>query len=124
MTGTPRNTTNFTGGMNLLTTNTGEVPDYCIDGVPLIVQSPTTVAPGDTALTTTGDQVIPCLNTGSLIVTLNASPADLEAVTVSRRDGPVTISGAINGGSSITLLSVFDTADLVFSASASEWLIT
>jgi hypothetical protein len=118
------NTTQRKGSLDLLTTEDGEIPEFLINGVPLIVQTPTTVAPGDTVLTTTGSQVITCLNTGSLIITLNSSPIDTEQVTVSRRVGPVTISGAINGGLSITLLSVFDTADLVFSDSAAEWLIT
>lgn len=94
-----------------------------VRGIALRPQSQTTVDAGDTAFTTTGDEIVTCLNTALLTVTLNATPEDLEHVTIARRDGAVTITGTVNGGSSTQLLAQYDTADLIFSAAAAEWMI-
>lgn len=104
--------------------NLNILDDLRVRGIILRPQSPTTVATGGTTLTTTGDEIVTCLNTALLTITLNATPEDLERVTVARRDGAVTITGAINGGSSIQLLAQFDTADLIFSSAANEWMIS
>lgn len=78
---------------------------------------------GGTALTTTGPEIVLCFNTAAATVTLNAKPQDGESVKISRRDALVTVSGSINGGTSIVILSKYDTAQLVYSAEAGEWAI-
>lgn len=78
------------------------------------------------SFTTTGSQDINCTNASSvsIVITLNSTPADQEDTHISRRDGPVRVSGAINGGTFIDFLSKFDTADLIYHDSLSEWVIS
>lgn len=81
------------------------------------------LATGGTALTTTGPEVVLCFNTAAATVTLNANPQDGESVKISRRDGSVAVNGDINGTTSITILSKYDTMQLVYSVEAGEWAI-
>ena len=77
-----------------------------------------------TAFTTTGDQIVICTNTTPVTHPLNAAPDDGEEVIFKRQNtGSVTISGTIDGASSITLLSRYDAPHLVFSVDAGEWSI-
>ena len=52
---------------------------------------------GDTIHTTTTHERIICINTGSLVITLNTGALDGEIVKIKRRDGPVEIIGTIDG---------------------------
>ena len=79
--------------------------------------------PGDTTLTTTGDQWVPCLNTASATVTLNLTPNDGEDVIVWRGGPPVTVLGAINGGASIVIKNRYDAPHFKYSLDAEEWAI-
>ena len=81
------------------------------------------LAASGTALTTTGPEVVLCFNTAAATVTLNANPQDGESVKISRRDGSVAVNGDINGATSITILSRYDTMQLVYSVEAGEWAI-
>lgn len=78
---------------------------------------------GDTTYTTTGDLFLTCLNTASATVTLNTKPYDGEDAIIWRADGFITVNGDINGGTSISILSKFDTAHLKFSLAANKWAI-
>jgi hypothetical protein len=84
---------------------------------------PFTVGTGDTAYTTAGDQFITCLNTAAAIITLNATPDDGEECVIWRGDGAVTVSGSINGSSSIVLASQYDAPHLKYSAAAGVWCL-
>lgn len=80
-----------------------------------------TIAAGGTTFTTTTDQDITCLNTAAATVTLNTNPVDGEEVIVARREALVTISGAIDGDTSLVIVFQFDTPHLRFSLAAGEW---
>lgn len=84
---------------------------------------PYTVATGDTAYTTAGDQFITCLNTAAAVITLNATPDDGEEVIIWRGDNSVTVSGSINGSTSIVLASQYDAPHLKYSAAAGVWAL-
>ena len=71
--------------------------------------------------TTTGDEVVYC--NASVTVTLNAFPADQEKVTISARVAPVTVSGSINGQTSIVISFKYSTMDLIYSDQLGEWCI-
>lgn len=82
-----------------------------------------TLEAGDTALTTTGDQWVPCLNTAAATVTLNLTPDDGEDVIIWRGNAQVTVSGAINGGTSLVIANKYDAPHLKYSLDAGEWAI-
>jgi len=82
------------------------------------------LAAGDSSLTTTGPEMVLCFNTAAATVTLNPYPADGESVKISRRNAAVTVSGPINGGTSIMIALKYDTAHLIYSIIAGEWVIT
>lgn len=71
--------------------------------------------------TTTGSQVITCLNTSPITITLNSSPVDKEELDVKRKESQVIISGTIDGSSSLTLASQYDAVRLRYSSTAGEW---
>ena len=74
--------------------------------------------------TTTGDQIIICTNTSSITITLNATPKDKEEVHIIRQNtGAVTVSGAINGDTSLTIGNRYSSPHLVFTLAANEWSI-
>lgn len=73
--------------------------------------------------TTTGNELVSCNNTGSIIVTLNTSPANDERVLVKRRDGAVTVNGLIDGITNKVLNAQFDSLSLVFLTANAEWSI-
>lgn len=81
--------------------------------------------PGDsftgTAYTTVGDVALDCRNTASATVTLNATPCDGEYVMIRRQNAIVTVSAPINGATSTVLLRRYDTIQLRYFASSSEW---
>lgn len=85
---------------------------YLLNLVPEVV-----IATG--SFTTTGNAVIACTNTGAITVTLNPAPEQGETVSITRRDAPVTVSGAINGASGIKLRSKYDSPSLVYIGT--EW---
>lgn len=75
-----------------------------------------------TSFTTTGDQIIICTNTASITITLNALPDDVEQVHIVRQNtGAVTVSGAINGDTSLTIGNRYSSPHLVFTLAANEW---
>ena len=78
---------------------------------------------GDTALTTTGDQFIPCVNTAAAVITLNLQPEDGEDAIIWRGNAQVTVSGAINGGTSIVIRQRYDAPHFKYSLDAGEWAI-
>jgi len=81
------------------------------------------------AYTTTGNvarEVVICNSAGSITVSLHDTPRDGDLVTVKRQGaGAVTIdtagSDTIDGGSSISLASQYDYADLLYTDAAAEW---
>ena len=74
--------------------------------------------------TTTGDQVLICTNAVTITVTLNPSPADGEQVHIKRQNtGTVIISGMIDGATSITPISRYDSPHLIYTVDAGEWSI-
>ncbi|MEE9304397.1 MAG: hypothetical protein V3U84_11540 [Thiotrichaceae bacterium] len=78
---------------------------------------------GGTALTTTGNQLIVCNNTAAATVTLNPNPSDGERVHIKRRDAGVTISGDVDGVTSLTIANIYDAPHLVYSSLADEWML-
>lgn len=73
--------------------------------------------------TTAGDEDIMCNNTTPITITLNATPDDDEELVISRRDAKVTISGTINGKSSLILGGRYSTANLRYKSELAEWVI-
>lgn len=80
-----------------------------------------TIGSGDTAFTTTGNQVIICNNTAALTITLNLLPDDGEKITVIRRGSPVSLVGILNGSTPTPIPSKFDILDVYFTLAAGEW---
>lgn len=82
------------------------------------------VIPTATSFTTTGSQVIICTNTTPITITLNSTPDQVESVNIVRQGaGAITISGSVNGASSINILSRYDSPHLIFTIEAGEWSI-
>lgn len=74
--------------------------------------------------TTTGSQIIICTNTTDITITLNATPDDVEQVHIVRQNtGAVTVSGAINGDTTLTIGNRYSSPHLVFTIDADEWNI-
>lgn len=71
--------------------------------------------------TTTQDQIVICNNTSAITITLNATPDDGERVYIKRRSGAVTVSGTIDGSSSLVIASKYDCPLLVYTDSSGEW---
>jgi len=70
-----------------------------------------------------GHEYVLCNNTSTVTITLTPRPSDLSLVTVVRGNtGAVSISGAINGGSSLALASRYDTAILQYFEALSKWI--
>ncbi len=82
------------------------------------------IAIGETTFTTSGNQIITCNNSAAATVTLNTTPRDGERLIISRRNALVTVSGDVNGTTSINLISKFDTMNLERSRFAGEWMIS
>lgn len=66
--------------------------------------------------------------TAAITITLNATPADQETVTVKRATsaGSVVVDGngnTIDGSSNFTLLNNYDSYTFVYFENSSEWLI-
>ena len=81
------------------------------------------LAASDTAITTTGDELVICNNTAAGAVTLNSSPKDGEDCVIARRDGKVTVSGPINGGSIFKINGRYSSMHFKYSIAADEWTI-
>jgi len=81
------------------------------------------LAAAQTAITTTGDQLVICNNTAAGTVTLNSLPDDGEEAVIARRNAGVTMIGVINGKTNPTLAMKLDTAHLKFSVAAGEWVV-
>jgi hypothetical protein len=72
--------------------------------------------------TTSGNEFVRV--TASTTVTLNSTPIDLEEVWVQPNGFfQVTISGTINGESSVIVNGAYDTVHLKYLADAGEWVI-
>ena len=73
--------------------------------------------------TTAGDQTI--IATGSITITLNTSPDDMEEVEVQRAtsSGPVTVSGTINSDSSYKLCGNYESKVFRYVTDRGEWII-
>lgn len=71
--------------------------------------------------TTTGNAIIIC--TSAITVILNSNPDDLEMVTVKRTTGNVTVSGAIDGDTSFTMLAAYESKTFIYSVINGEWSI-
>lgn len=71
-----------------------------------------------TSVSTEGNQVIICNNTSDITVTLNASPASLERVTVKAiSTGKVTVSGSIDGTTELVIRRQYDAPSFVYTSS-------
>lgn len=71
---------------------------------------------------------VECNNTSAITVTLHANPRNRDIVIVSRiNTGGVTIATAgsetINGSSTLTILSQYDTPNLIFREDQNEWRV-
>lgn len=74
--------------------------------------------------TTTGNQIIICTNTSDITITLNATPEDTEQVHIVRQNaGGVTISGTINGQSSLVIGQRYSSPHLIYTIDGGEWSI-
>lgn len=74
--------------------------------------------------TTTGNEIIICTNTNDITITLNVSPEDTEQVHIVRQNvGGVTISGTINGQSSLVIGQRYSSPHLVYTNDGGEWSI-
>lgn len=84
----------------------------------------TEVISASAAFTTTGSQIIICTNTAAITITLNDNPDDGEQVHIVRQNtGAVTVSGDINGDTSLTIGQRYSSPHLVFTIDAGEWSI-
>lgn len=87
----------------------------------------TTLGASDTTLTTTEKQFIRCLNTSPATITLNSVPVDGEEVIFWVTNNQVTISGTINGDSSLIVPKVggfyYHGVHLRYSSDAAGWAI-
>ena len=102
----------------------GVVPPFISNLIDKTILENYEFAAGDTAYTTTGYQFITCLNSADGVITLNTSPEDGEDVLVWRAgDGNITVSGSINGSSSVIIRQKYDSPHFKFSASANQWAI-
>jgi hypothetical protein len=73
--------------------------------------------------TTSGDEFLQV--SASCTVTLNTSPEDGEIVKVQPTGFfIVTISGSINGGSSLIMNGAYDLAVIVYSSEAQSWVVS
>ena len=92
-----------------------------------IIPSPdkeTEVITASVDFTTTGSQVIICTNTAAITITLNANPDDGEQVHIKRQNiGSVTVSGDIDGRTSLTIGQRYSSPHLIFTVDAGEWSI-
>lgn len=80
------------------------------------------IAPGVTAFSATGKQIIICNNTGSLDLTLNASPDDAEDIHVKRNAvGAVNFIGSIDGFTNNSIASIGDGIHLIYTIDQGEW---
>ena len=69
-----------------------------------------------------GHEVIICTNTNPITITLNPVHKDSDRVTVKRQNtGAVTVSGTIDGESSIILEPRYTAPQLVYTDEAGEW---
>lgn len=74
--------------------------------------------------TTKGNEIIICTNTSAITITLNATPEDIEQVHVVRQNtGAVTVSGTINGQSSLAIGQRYSSPHLVYTIDGGEWSI-
>lgn len=64
--------------------------------------------------TTERNEIVICGNTETITVVLNAEPLPGETVVIVRRNGPVFVSGAINGGSGFKIRKRYDAPSLVY----------
>lgn len=69
--------------------------------------------------TTSRNQIIICNNTSSITVTLDANALEEDQIHIKRTNASVTVSGAIDGKSSIILNIRYYSAHLVFNGT--EW---
>ena len=77
-----------------------------------------------TDFTTTGDQVIICTNTLAVTITLNPTPDDGESVHIKRQNtGTVTVSGSVDGGTTLAIGGRYSAPHLIFTLAAGEWSI-
>jgi hypothetical protein len=72
-------------------------------------------------ITSAGFQTFICTNTTAITITLNTRPSDGETVHVKVRDAQGTISGAIDGTTSLVLATQYDSATLVYLSG--EWSV-
>lgn len=77
-----------------------------------------------TDYTTKGNEIIICTNTTDITITLNSTPEDTEQVHVVRQNtGGVTISGTINGDSTLQIGQRYSSPHLVYTIDGGEWSI-
>ncbi len=92
MAGTPLNTTNWKGSHNIKTTDDGEDPQYCINGIPLnVTGSDNIIEVNSNYLADITDDIIIC--TGSFTVTLPLLANAIKVVIIKSVSGTITVDG-------------------------------
>ncbi len=81
-----------------------------MEQVDLQITDPVDV-PGD--YTTVGSQLLICENASPINITLNTAAVNGETVIVKRKGALITIIGAIDGSTSLTLPALYDGVQLV-----------
>lgn len=103
------------------TDRTSEFLEALSSGVNTLSSEATEVAASQT---TTGNATLICTGAAAKTITLNPSPYDREFVTVIRQGaGTLALSGGINGGSSYTVATQYDTVTVMYTIAAGEWSI-
>ena len=83
-----------------------------------------TVETATASRTTTTSETVLCTGADAKTITLNESPEDQEFVTVIRQGaGAASLSGDINGGTSYTLATQYDSVTVMYTQAAGEWSV-
>lgn len=125
MSGTPLNTTNWKGSHNIVDTDDGETPTYCINGIPLNVTGSDTVVEVSSNYTVT-DQDDIVVGTGTFTITLLPLANAIKMLTLKSVLGGGTITIDADGAETIEGSSTFALTagtSITLSRSASGWLI-
>lgn len=97
MSGTPLNTTSWKGSHDLLTTDDGEIPKYCINGVSIDADNIRELTAS--ALQLIADDYLSC--TGTFNITLISASTAIKRITIKSEIGGGTITVIPDGSDTI-----------------------